>query len=420
MARVVLATMGTWGDLFPVIGLARGLSAVGHDVQVTASGAYEELVRAEGLGFASVGPALSFADYSSDPKILSGRLGGFAGFAHLFARFIFPALDQFVDDLAGAIAGADLVLAHPAQVAAPIAAEHAGVRWGTISVFPGLIPTAFAPPAPTRISVGDGRAARALHRATWSIARFNMARLFDSPVNRARRRLGLPATRNCFIAPVTSGRPYLVMASPAVIERPADWPQNVALTGFVAWDRPRSFPDPAGLEEFLSSGEPPVLVTLGASSSLDPRDFYGDGPVTRLGHRALLLTGPTPGRVELPDDPRIFSVPFAPLSLVAPRSLAAIHHGGVGTTIQLLSAGLPQVVVPRGFDQPHTAARMAGLGVARAVPWRRATSARLSSELGALLGDRRYRANATALQARLAGEDGLAETVRMIEQILRD
>ena len=93
VARVVLATMGSWGDIFPVIGLARGLTAARHDVQITASAAYEQLVRAEGLGFASVGPPLSFADYAADPKILSGRLGGFAGFAHLFRRFIFPVLD---------------------------------------------------------------------------------------------------------------------------------------------------------------------------------------------------------------------------------------------------------------------------------------------------------------------------------------
>ena len=323
--------------------MPRGLAAAGHDVRITASGAYAELVRAEGLGFASVGPALDFADYASDPKILRGRLGGFAGFAHPFRRFILPTLDRFVDDLAGPIAGADLVLADPPQVAAPIAAERVGIRWGTISVFPGPIPTAFAPPAPTRVSLVAGPAARALHRAEWSTAQFNMARLFDAQVNRARRRLGLPVRSNRFLAPVTSGRPYLVMASPAVIDRPADWPPKVTLTGFVARDRPRSFPDPAGLHEFLSGGDPPVLVTLGASSSLDPRDFYSDAAatVTRLRHRALVLTGPTPRRIEfeLPDERQIFSATVA--GRAAPHRRDPQRR--VGTTIELLKAGVPQL-----------------------------------------------------------------------------
>ena len=218
-----------------------------------------------------------------------------------------------------------------------------------------------------------------------------------------------------------SGQPYLVMASPAVIDRPADWPQNVTLTGFVVWDGGSSFPEPDGLQEFLCAPDPPVLVTLGASSSLDPQQFYRHAAmaVTSLGHRALVLTGPTPTPVELPVEPRIFGTSFAPLSRVAPRCQAAIHHGGVGTTIALLRSGLPQVVVPRGFDQPQTAIRMTRLGVARALPWRRESATHLTNELSALLSDDRYRRHAVALQARLTNEDGLSETVRAVDLILR-
>ena len=421
MGKVVLATMGSWGDIFPMIGLAKGLTEAGHDVCVAASAAYDELVQGEGLQFSGIGPAWGFSDYASDPKILSGRLGGFVGFAHLFRRFIFPALDRYVDDLAASIRGVDLLLAHPALIAAPVAAEHMGVRWGTISVFPGLIPTAYAPPAPTRVELGSGRVGRAIHQAAWRTARFNMARLFDPQVNQARRRLRLPAVSSSFFTPVDSGQPYLVMASPSVIDRPADWPPNVTLTGFVTWDRGSSFPDPYGLEEFLSIPEPPVLVTLGASSALDPQHFYRDAvaAVTSLGHRALVLTGPTPAPVELPREPGIFVTTFAPLSRVASRCQAAIHHGGVGTTIALLCSGLPQVVVPRGFDQPQTALRMVRLGVARALPWRRRSAKHLTSELSSLLSDDRYRQHAVAIQARVTSEDGLAETVRMVELILR-
>ena len=62
---------------------------------------------------------------------------------------------------------------------------------------------------------------------------------------------------------------------------------------------------------------------------------------------------------------------------------------------------------------------MTRLGVARAVPWRRVTAKHLTSELSALLSDERYGRNALAIQARVTSEDGLSETVRMVDLVLR-
>jgi UDP:flavonoid glycosyltransferase YjiC (YdhE family) len=63
---------------------------------------------------------------------------------------------------------------------------------------------------------------------------------------------------------------------------------------------------------------------------------------------------------------------------------------------------------------------MTRLGVARTLPWRRESTKHLTSELNALLSDDRYRRNAAAIQARLSNEDGLSETVRTVDRILRD
>ena len=62
---------------------------------------------------------------------------------------------------------------------------------------------------------------------------------------------------------------------------------------------------------------------------------------------------------------------------------------------------------------------MTRLGVARTLPWRRESTQHLSRELSALLSDDRYRQNAVAVQTRLTSEDGLSESVRMVDLILR-
>ena len=313
VTEIVVGTIGTWGDVFPAVGLANGLIDAGHTVRVAASPSYRELVEGEGLSFSPIGPPLGFAEYAADPKILSGRLGGFAGFLHLFRQFFFPNLDRYVADLAESIRGADLLLAHPGLIAAPIAAEVAQVKWGTISVFPGLIPTSHSPPLATRIPSPPGSLGRAFHRMEWTAARMNMARVFDPPVNKTRRHSGLPPTSNSFFAPVACGGPYLILASPAVVDRPSDWPGQVQLTGFVTWDRLSSWHEPDGLSDFLSG---PRAADPGHPGreflTRSPKGFYENAAkaVEQLGHRALILTGPTRSR----------SISRATIASSAPRS----------------------------------------------------------------------------------------------------
>jgi UDP:flavonoid glycosyltransferase YjiC (YdhE family) len=413
--------MGSWGDLFPSLAIAKEAVARGHDVSLATTPAYEELVEAEGVRFVPVGPRFGPEEFAADPAILDGRRGGFAGFLHLFRTVVFPNLPSWVEALRAEVAGADLLVSHPTVLAAPIAAELEGVPWATFSVFPGLVPSDFTLPSPSRARLPPGAAGRALRRTAWKAALWNTGRFFDPPVNAARAAVGLPPVRNALFLPVTSGRPYLVGASPHVVDAAPDWPPNVRLTGFFAWESPALFGRPPELDAFLAAGPPPVLVTLGGSSAVDPGDFYAEAAaaVRRLGRRALVLAGPTPEPVVLDADGDALAVPFAPFGEVAPRCVAAVHHGGVGTSVALLAAGLPQLLVPRGFDQPQTALRMERLGVARTLPWRRATSARIERELDRLLREPGYRTRAEALGTRLREEDGLRRVVDELERELR-
>ena len=54
---------------------------------------------------------------------------------------------------------------------------------------------------------------------------------------------------------------------------------------------------------------------------------------------------------------------YLPHSAVLPRCDVVVSHGGSGTVIGALAAGLPSVVLPMGADQPLNAARCEALGV---------------------------------------------------------
>ena len=130
------------------------------------------------------------------------------------------------------------------------------------------------------------------------------------------------------------------------------------------------------------------------------------------------LTGRVPEQQPaLPAGIRAFQ--YLPYSAVFPHAAAIVHQAGVGTLAQALSAGRPQLIVPVAFDQPDNARRAVKLGVARVLPFKRVTAARLVAELSPLLNDAAYAAQAASAAARLAGEDGARTACDHIEALMQ-
>jgi UDP:flavonoid glycosyltransferase YjiC (YdhE family) len=65
-----------------------------------------------------------------------------------------------------------------------------------------------------------------------------------------------------------------------------------------------------------------------------------------------------------PLPPNVQATSWIGFDVLLPTCHAAIHHGGSGTTMAVLSAGLPQLVVPQGSDQFANAAALRRRGVA--------------------------------------------------------
>jgi UDP-glucoronosyl and UDP-glucosyl transferase len=337
------------------------------------------------------------------------------GLRHALGRFVFDQIDELTGDLRDAMAGADLVVTHPAHVAAHNVAEQLGVRRLVATVFPGMIPSSSSVPGGTRVGPWPGRAGRVVNGLVWRGARVGTAVLFDGPINRHRRRLGLPGMRAALLELPLQAEAIMVMASPHVIEPRPDWPSSVAVTSFVAWDGAAERPLDETTQVFLDSGAAPVLVTLGSNGAMGPDDFFEHA--TRLvldqGLRALVVTGPGGRADDVTGLDGVHVTEHVAFSAMD-RCRAAVHHAGVGTTVAAIRAGLPQVVVPKGFDQPDTAARIEALGIGLAVPWRK-RHRRLAPALHQVLSEPPFRRQAAALGAVVREEDGVTLSADIIE-----
>jgi UDP:flavonoid glycosyltransferase YjiC (YdhE family) len=126
----------------------------------------------------------------------------------------------------------------------------------------------------------------------------------------------------------------------------------------------RRFRDPALGER--SDEEQLVYVTFGtvAGGFEQARPLF-DGVIEALADLALpvLLT------VGREIDPAAFDAPanvrieqFVPQGEVLARAAAVVNHGGSGSVVGALAAGVPQVLVPLFADQPRNAERVEAVG----------------------------------------------------------
>ena len=153
---------------------------------------------------------------------------------------------------------------------------------------------------------------------------------------------------------------------------------------------------------------------------MDARDFFEESAKAAkiLGRRAVLLYGifnePPKGT-----DENIVAFDYAPYSQVFPQAAAVVHQGGIGTTSQVLRAGVPHLFMPYSHDQPDNAARCERLGVAKIIARERYTAESAAEKLGELLADESYRTRAAAAAKIVQAEHGTQTACDAIEEILK-
>jgi UDP:flavonoid glycosyltransferase YjiC (YdhE family) len=108
---------------------------------------------------------------------------------------------------------------------------------------------------------------------------------------------------------------------------------------------------------------------------------------------------------------------YVPFNALLPRSVALVHHGGVGTTSQALRAAVPQLIRPMGFDQYDNSDRALRLGVALELLPKNYQVDNIIACIDRPIYDRHIRIRCSEL-ARRTGYDGVPKTCDHILEAL--
>jgi UDP:flavonoid glycosyltransferase YjiC (YdhE family) len=395
--KITLTTAGSRGDVAPYTGLGAGLRAAGHDVVLAAPGEYAPAARAAGLGFRLLAADPRPAG-SGTPRDRRSLLRTAAAFATELGRGFADAVDP----------DTDLMLL--SATTEPLGRQLAEAT-GTPAIGAHLQPNAPTGDFPPVVA-GTRSLGRTGNRLAGRYALRTVDRIYAPAIRELRARLGLPpAPRR---RRDRDDRPVLHGFGPALVPRPSDWHPGLEVLG-AWWPHVADDRLPDEVEDFLTAGPPPVLITFGsmAAGEGERLSALAVAALRRAGLRGILQSGAA-GLAAATDD--VLTVGDLPHALLLPRAAAVVHHCGAGTTAAAARAGVPSVPVPVTADQPFWADRLHRAGAACApLPFAGLTADRLAD---ALTTAREAADGARDLAARTATEDGTGAAVRAVERLV--
>lgn len=378
--RVLLSTIGSRGDVQPLVALATELRAIGHDATFCVPPDFVEWLRGLGFEATPIGPELrsvtarpvATTAAATPPAPISPERRRQLAEATVAAQF------QTVRDAAG---GCDAIVAATAlQIAARSVAERLDVPYAFAVYCPAVLPSPHHAPPPLPPFPGmvpPPAEADNLERWKHDSDRFNA--LFGPALNAHRSTLGL--------SPIDDVRAHVFGTQPwlAADRALAPWPgpdDEVFQPG--AWILPDTRPLNHELEIFLDSGEPPIYFGFGSmrAPAADVSTMLVQ-TARSLGRRAIISRGWAD--LTVADAPDCFLVDEVNQQALFRRVAAVVHHGGAGTTTTAARAGAAQVIVPQLYDQHYWAERVATLGTGVAHAPGAPTAESLSAALEAAL-----------------------------------
>lgn len=361
--KILLVTFGSRGDLNPFLGLGLALKKRGTDVTLITWDIHEEIIKREGLNFIAAGGSYYQEMLKMDSADWYHPLKGM----QLVSKYIFLGMMRPTYDILKQFdPQSTLIVSHPIAFGARIAAEKLNMPLVSICLQPSMLWSEQQPVYTSSTFVN--KLPLFLRRNLLKlIDKYFLDRLYMPELNKFRAELGLKKV-NKILSSWSVSPDRIIGFFPEWFANASDWPAQTKLAGFTLYDEEADKPLSPELQQFLAAGDAPLVFTYGSMMKQGHEFFAASiAAVQKLGCRAILLTQ-TPEQLPAFSSDKIMHVSYVPFRKLLPQVAGLIHHGGIGTTMQAIAAGIPQMIVPLLFDQPDNAERVVKLGLGISVP----------------------------------------------------
>ena len=354
--RAIISALGSRGDVNPMLAIALALKEIGFRPLLIVAENYIDIVRKLELDV-DVGIERELFDATiKNPNIWRPIRGP----KLLLADLVAPSLPKQYELISKHFEpGNTLLVAHPLDLAARIFKDaHPETPLISVHLAPATIRSLHDPP---QLASGllNIRSPRWAVEAAYGVADRTLLRTWvEKPLNDFRRTLDLAPIRN----PLKQWwySPDLVLCLFPESFGPRGLPERFRPCGFPLYDGPETEAEP--LPPLVLEGKRPIVFTPGSAHVSAKRFFEVAVRYCETEKAAGLMLTADQSQVPESSWKDVVVAGYVPLKKLLPHCRAIVHHGGIGTTSQALTAGIPQVICPMAFDQFDNGRRVVSMG----------------------------------------------------------
>lgn len=416
--KITIFAAGSQGDIQPCVALAKGLQQNGFQINLAAPTDFAEFVSKHGLEFSPLrGDVRNIMASETGRKFMEKGGQNPLQSIHTIRKMIAPVITEMVEDLYTACQNSDAMISLGVFSAFTTSISEA-LHIPLIHVEPTpLLPTGSFPAPSWPIQKDLGK----IHNYVSGLLMLYVVWFWYRPfVRDFRKKLKLPAYHGSDFIRGLKTTPMLSAYSQSIIPYPADWPETVNITGYFFLDTDDDWHPPPELIQFLKSGKKPVYIGFGSMGGQEPEKLATIilGALEKSNQRGVLVTGWGGLKTKLTSE-NIIVLDKAPHHWLFPQMAAVVHHGGAGTTAEVLRAGVPSVIVPFILDQPFWGSRIKALGVGSSpIPHKKLTVNNLSEAIMSVTTNSETKNRSRMISEIIHSENGVQNAVNLVREII--
>lgn len=330
--KVIIGALGSSGDVYPCIEIGAILKERQHDVYLLANEYFEPAAAFRGISFMSVGSRQDYLRTVQDRRLWNRKtaLKSLSGYMAGQQEAMYTAMASLVED--------NCIIIHSLWCfAATIVSDRFGIKKFSVSL------------TDATQQLKAGRLFGFLERVSganlnWKLALFKslmVSPILQDTVNTLRMNNGLAARENIYAGWTDDEANSIVLYEPWFYKKNH---RKGFYAGFLL-NKSNECSHDTLVSSFIDRSTVVIFTSWALADVHLVNQMVSD--IMEQGLKCVIVT---PATEAVHTERRVLRVPFISISQIR-GCLFAVHHGGIGTTAQLLSNGVPQLIYPCAFDQ---------------------------------------------------------------------